>query len=358
MIISKFPSPTVEKANGFIKLSTNAIILPPSGSETFTFTKIGTGTATVLSSDESVCIASLSGNTVTVTTVGEGMSNVIVNVTEGSANKATSAVCTCINADSILANNDPDIIKQIADSGVASLIWNVGDCTAPIIISESADLPNFTPPSYDICAFIIGFNHNLEIEGTGIHFQLCKNNTGKDIALCDNGCGSTQTSGTWFNMKNTSSSVGGWESSRMRTVICPAFFLTLPQEWQNVISTTVKYTDNNGNDANEENCVTSTSDELFLLSEYEVFGTTRYSNSFEAYYQKRYEYYANGNSAQKYKSTSIGETNYWWLRSPRGNVEGSYTFCVAATTSELSYHVYANYSNGFAPGFKIGGESV
>jgi hypothetical protein len=153
-------------------------------------------------------------------------------------------------------------------------------------------------------------------------------------------------------MNNSNTNTSGWESSKMRTTTCPLFLQALPSEWQNIIAETTKYTNNTGGGNATESSITTTNDKIFLLSEYEVLGAGNNSSSLEYSNGKQvqYDYYKNGNSRIKYKSTSTSTASGWFLRSPSNT--NSASFCTISTSG--SYGVNgAYYSYGFAPAFKV-----
>ena len=136
----------------------------------------------------------------------------------------------------------------------------------------------------------------------------------------------------------------------MRKTICPAFLAALPAAWQNVIVACTKYSDNRGGGSDNASYVTATQDKIWLLAEFEVFGTRYWPNSAEKNYQKQYDYYKNGNSRVKYKHNATGTACDWWLRSVYA--AGSNRFRLVSTGGSGS-NAYAHWSYGFAPGFKV-----
>ena len=76
-----------------------------------------------------------------------------------------------------------------------------------------------------------------------------------------------------------------------------------------------KYSDNTGGGSNTASYVTSTTDYLPLLSEFEVQGARSYANSAEQNYQQQYAYYQAGNSKVHYKHDATGTAAYAWCRS-------------------------------------------
>ena len=109
-----------------------------------------------------------------------------------------------------------------------------------------------------------------------------------------------------------------------------------------------KYTDNTANGGgNVQTYVTATTDYLFLLAEFEVFGTRSYANSYEQNYQAQYDYYKAGNSKVAYNHSAVSTAVWWWLRSPYCG--GNYFQNVSADGGNGYSHAY--YCAGVRPGF-------
>ena len=248
--------------------------------------------------------------------------------------------------DPVLGNNTPEQIQAIAQSGQAANFWSVGDKIG-IALSGNVGALSLSDTYY---AFILGFDHNSGVEGSNsIHFQFGKTNAGVDIAFCDSNYNNNGSS-AGFRINTSSTNSGAWNGSYMRKTICPAFLSVMPTAWQNVIAACTKYSDNTGGGSNTASYVTTTSDKIWLLSEFEVQGKRTNANSAEQNYQKQYDYYKNGNSKVKYKHNATTTACIWWLRS----VFSSYTygFCCVGTGGNAVEN-NANASFGFAPGFKV-----
>lgn len=127
------------------------------------------------------------------------------------------------------------------------------------------------------------------------------------------------------------------------------FLAVIPAELRAVLKSVTKYTNNTGN-STAASAVTATTDYFFLLSEYEVFGSTKYANSSEASKQAQYAYYSAGNSKIKHKHNATSTAALWWLRSPRASSSGR--FVRVYTGGTVDYY-YASCSVGFAPGFCV-----
>ena len=240
-------------------------------------------------------------------------------------------------------------IKKISDAGLASSYFAVGDRKA---VALSGTVGNLSLSRTYYC-YIIGIDHNSAIEGANrIHFQFgyTAASGGIHIAFIDSGYGKSYFSGSYFNMNNTDSNRGGWANSRMRTTIIPTFKACLPSDLQAVLKTVTKYSDNTGGSSHTASYVTATTDDIFLLAEWEVFGTRTNANSAEQNYQEQYFYYSAGNSKVRYQHSSTGSTAVWWLRSVYTN--DSVSFCTV-TQSGTKNGSMPEYSRGFAPAFCV-----
>ncbi len=354
---------TIGKATGSLSLNKSSISLNVSKmSDTITVTRPDTGVISAVSSAPSVASVSVSGNVVTVTGKAKGNATITVSVA-ADTNYTAPADKTCsVNVTlptNTLNDNDWATIKQVSDSGKGSSYWAVGDMKS---IQINGKVGNFTFSNLTINTFILGFNHNSGKEGNNkIHFQIGKIGT-TAVALCDSQYNSNQNNNGYFNMNPNNSNSGGWKESYMRKTLLGntgtptsppsnSLLAALPSALRNVMKPVTKYTDNVGNNTgNTQSNVTSTTDYLFLLAEYEVFGSRSYANSYEQNYQVQYDYYKAGNSKVANNHTSTTSAVWWWLRSPSyGYI--SY-FCVVADVGNGIYY-YAYYSAGVRPGFAV-----
>lgn len=245
----------------------------------------------------------------------------------------------------VLDENSWYVIKFVSLLGTGANYWAVGDCKEVTMNGKVSD--GLTLTNYTAWVYIIGFNHNAEREGNGIAFQGFKETkNGTPVCLADSGYGNNKTSGTWFNMNNSSSNSGGWEASQMRNNIMPLIKASFPDDLKEVIKQSTIFTaPNTGNIE-----LTATQDEVFLLAEYEVFGAHSKASSQEPNYLKQYSYYSAGNSKVKYRHNSTSAAVYWWGRSPTS--EGSnYFFRVGANGGTGSGS--AKGSNAVSPCFKV-----
>ena len=270
-----------------------------------------------------------------------------------------------------LEPNTWEEIEEASRLGVAENYWPIGDTkkitiNGPVGFSTTKQFNNVV-----VDTFIIGFNHNSAVEGNNrIHFLIGKIN-GKFIGLCDDHYDEHDSSRTGFFVTNGSShNMGGWGSSGMRlNILGPkgsynsnngyTLYNALPSDLRAVMKETTKYTDNTGSRSdstiNKASNVTATQDQLFLLSEFEVFGARTHANNAEQNYQAQYDYYKAGNSKKAYKHEATTTSCVWWLRSPRASstdVNSRYE-TVAVNTSGNVTTRNSGTSGAVVPAFSV-----
>lgn len=209
-------------------------------------------------------------------------------------------------------------------------------------VSDGLTLSNYTA-----WVFIIGFNHNSQREGNGITFQGFKaTDKGTPVCLTDSGYRSAKESGTWFNTNNANTNSGGWEACLMRKNVMPLIKAAFPSDLQAVIKSSTIFTAPNTGDI----ALTATQDEVFLLAEYEVFGSRHYASAQESTYLKQYSYYAAGNSKVMYRHNATSTAAELGLRSPY--YDTIYAFCFVQSYGAAGNH-NVRLSYGVAPCFKV-----
>lgn len=213
----------------------------------------------------------------------------------------------------VLENTSWELVKNVAKSMRGSSYWSIGD-TKSVTLTGTSNISGLdssstlSAGSYNAC--IIGFNHNTQLEGSGlIHFQLYK---------------SSNVNRAWsgFKFNNTDTIVGGWKNSYLRTTQLGTsltqtncLLSCFPQALKNVLSPVVKYTDNAGDNTSKISNITITLDYIFQPSVKEVFGDIEFSdmNQYEADYQQQYAYYTTSSNIIRYlDNNSIAPT---YLRS-------------------------------------------
>lgn len=204
---------------------------------------------------------------------------------------------------------DIDICGRL---GMAQQFFKVGD----------SKTVNIGGTNYEVQ--IIGFNHDDKVSGgkAAYSFQLvdCLNQTQQ------------------MNTSNTNT--GGWNGSAMRGRMS-TYKSQLPAALRNVIKTVKK---KSGTGGGSSSGTQQTNDDLFLLSEIEIFGTTTYSVAGEG---TQYEWYKAGNSRIKKVN---GSANYWWERSPHS---GNTNYFCTVNSSGGAGNNGASSSRGVSFGFCV-----
>lgn len=229
----------------------------------------------------------------------------------------------------ILNNNKWEVIKQVADASQGPNYWSVGDRKSVVLngtVGYGSTARTFNNQEYWV--YIIGFDHNEAKEGKGIAFQGFKTaqTGGIDIAVTGTNYGRYDGG---MVMNSTDTNVGGWNGSWAHSTCMGQWKSCFPSDLQAVIRTTMLYTDNTGNKSTSAGVVTSNSNEVYYLAEYEVFGANTRANANEPAQQAQYDYYKAGNSKAKYRSDNTSTAASWWLRSPNRSYD--YAFCTVAS---------------------------
>ena len=335
-----------------------AVTTPPNRTSYFSGEQFSTAGMVVTAHYTDGSSGTASGYTYSPTgALAAGNTTITVSYTEGGVTKTTTQAITVTTINTTLNSNSWATIKAVSDAGKGDNYWDVGDTKT---ITITGTVQSFTFSNLSIAAFIIGFNHNSNREGSNrIHFQIGKI-ANKLVGLCDSNYGNYVSSGFCMNTEQTNR--GGWSNSHMRKTVLgnsgapsspPANSLlaALPADLRAAMKSVSKYSDNTGGGYDTASYVTATTDWLFLLAEFEYHGSRRrYANSAEQNYQKQYDYYKAGNSKAHYRHDSTGTAVAAWTRS--ANVGDGGSFCLVnedGTTAGIN----ADYSWALAPGFVV-----
>lgn len=332
------------------------VLTAPIGSAITASCGDATLTATITGSDETGSVTlyppTLGSWTITATK-GDDSTSEAINATEY---KDYTLTLDYVNP--VLDKNEWKVIKKVADADKGANYWAVGDTKR---ITLNGKVGATTISNLKVDAFIIGFNHNSGKEGSNrIHFLLGKIG-GKFVGLVDSyydPSGYTTTSGA-FTMNTSDTNSGGWAKTQMRSTVLGAasdptnptantLLAALPADLRAVMKSVTKYTDNTGGGSNSASAVTATTDYLWLLAEFEVFGSRTYANSSEPSSQAQYEYFKAGNSKIAYKHSAAETAAAWRLRSPYFNYATN--FCAVASGGGADYY-NAYRSLALVPGF-------
>ena len=285
-----------------------------------------------------------------------GNTTITVSYSEGGVTKTDTQTITVTAISNTLNSNSWATIKAVSDAGQGDNYWDVGD-TKAITINGNVGNTNFSNLSINV--YIIGFNHNSAREGNNrIHFKIGKIG-GTQVALVDSQYGSGVSSSGYFSMNTSNTNTGGWANSYHRRTLLGntgtptsppsnSLLAALPADLRAVMKPVTKYSDNTGGGNNTASYVTSTTDYLFELAEFEYHGARTYANSAEQNYQQQYAYYQAGNSKVHYKHNATGTAAHVACRSVRAT--SSNNFCLLNNGGNAS-DATARNSWGVAPGF-------
>lgn len=213
--------------------------------------------------------------------------------------------------DPVFANNTWEQIIEACHNNEVPDTWKVAD-QKPMTIN-----------GVDYQIDIIGKNHDDYSDGSGkapLTFQL-------------HDCYKLAKA-----MHSTAANTMGWTQCSMRVEHLPIILKQMPADVQSGIREVNKISSSGGKKPSLE----TTKDNLFLLSEVEVFGSSSNSLSGEG---TQYDYYKAGNSTVK---NFNGSAYDWWERSPTANSTRYY--CNVKSTGS-SVNSSANVTRGVAFGF-------
>lgn len=213
--------------------------------------------------------------------------------------------------DPVFTNNTWEQIIAACHNNEVPDTWKVAD-QKPMTIGDT-----------DYLIDIIGENHDDYSDGSGkapLTFQL-------------HNCYKLAKA-----MHSTAANTMGWTQCSMRVEHLPIILKQMPADVQSGIREVNKISSSGGKKPSLE----TTKDNLFLLSEVEVFGSFSNSLSGEG---TQYDYYKAGNSTVK---NFNGSAYDWWERSPTANSTRYY--CNVKSTGS-SINSSANVTRGVAFGF-------
>lgn len=213
------------------------------------------------------------------------------------------------------ADDSWEIIQAYSDLGTAEQAYSVGD--------EKTISINGT----NYIVTILDFNHDELADGSG--------KAGITIGL-------KNCLKTTHAMNSSDKNSGGWESCAMRTWLQSTVLGWLPSDLQTVI----KKVNKKATIGSQSTTINTSVDNLFLLADIEIFGSTTYGNSNEG---TQYSYFTT--TSRRIKTLGDGESAaWWWGRSP--SVYNSNSFCYV-TSGGSAASLGAGSSSGVSFGFCI-----
>ena len=253
----------------------------------------------------------------------------------------------------VLNDNSWSAISRASQAGIAASLWSVGDTKA---VEVSGAVQRLTLQE-TLWVYILGFDHNAAVEGSGIQFGcfLSAETGGVELCLADDRYG-TDNQGAGYESMNFFTAEADalpWSQSRMRLDVLgsadaatsPApgtLMAALPAELRAVMQPITKYTDSGG--------VTATTEYLPLPAEKEVLGAITCGNQDEGAYQAQYAFYSLGLSTTRYRADAPEAAALFWTRSASGSQAGYAVYCLDNTKSS---QLPGTASLGIAPVFKV-----
>ena len=346
---------SIGKAAGSLSISPTSITLNASNrSKTITVTRAGNGVVSASSNNTGVAKVTVSGTTVTVSSVNDTTGNATITISVAAGTNHTApASKTC----AVTASFKPTA-STAATSGVNYTSGLSGVAASDVTlfaeaISNNSSITNATSTVYIDFGSVhrkvsVGDQVTLALNGTNYTFDVIGFN--HDTLTTSTAYGATTKTGkagitfqmhdlfaTTYVMNSSNTNSGGWKSSAMRTSTMATMKGYLPAAWQTAIKPVNKVSGTGGGSSSGTETV---SDSCFLLAEIEIFGSTTYSVSGEG---TQYAYYKAGNSKVKNKG---GSANIWWERSPRSG--NSNIFCIVYSTGGANNR---NADNGYGVAF-------
>ena len=350
---------SIGKAAGSLSISPTSITLNASNrSKTITVTRAGNGVVSASSNNTGVAKVTVSGTTVTVSSVNDTTGNATITISVAAGTNHTApASKTC----AVTASFKPTA-STAATSGVNYTSGLSGVAASDVTlfaeaISNNSSITNATSTVYIDFGSVhrkvsVGDQVTLALNGTNYTFDVIGFN--HDTLTTSTAYGATTKTGkagitfqmhdlfaTTYVMNSSNTNSGGWKSSAMRTSTMATMKGYLPAAWQTAIKPVNKVSGTGGGSSSGTETV---SDSCFLLAEIEIFGSTTYSVSGEG---TQYAYYKAGNSKVKNKG---GSANIWWERSPSSGYSNN--FCRVISSGAADFH-NASFSLGVAFGFCV-----
>lgn len=151
---------------------------------------------------------------------------------------------------------------------------------------------------------------------------------------------------TTRQMNPSNTNVGGWNACTMREWLNGVFYQALPDELKAVISERTFKT----SIGNQGSALQEATDKIWLLKEWEVFGTQTYATATEHTSDTaQLPIYAVASNRVKTYGKSGGSA-LWWLSSPHSGNDTN--FCIVTTAGAASNNDASN-SRGVVPCFQI-----
>jgi hypothetical protein len=215
--------------------------------------------------------------------------------------------------------------------------WVVGDTRTESITAIPSGTTGEAQSAQSVDLVILGMNHDDKADGNG------------KAAVTVQAKDSLKTKG-YMNSTLSGSSYSLWSTSQRRTWCNGDFKSALPDWLQELIKPVTKISNRYGYTGYESyRGQTTTTDDVFLLSEFETFGTQQLDESTYGVLSSdgtQYEYM----KIESNRIKNVGSSAYmWWLRS--SFTTGNSGFISCHHTSGAGGTLGCNSTTGIAPAF-------
>ena len=242
-----------------------------------------------------------SGYTITPETMAADTTVVTISFTAGGKTVSTTQAVNVVHYSTTFANNTWEKIVEACNLGLAQTLWAVGDVSPAIELYGQS-----------IAFRIVAFDHDsLSTSDSKYNDASYNNGSKKAIMTLETvntlvGDGSPYSRAGFAYNANLSGGKAYWTNSTLKKTILPAILALFPKSLSGSIRTVQKKTQSGP----WESSLVSTNDQLFVLSQDEIFSRNAGEGT-------RYSYYQAGNSPAKTKAD--GSTSGYWLRGPYPN---------------------------------------
>lgn len=347
---------TIGKAAGSLSLSPTSLSLTEDSlSGTVNVTRAGNGTVSASSSNTSVATVGVSGTKITVTGKANGSATITVNVAAGTNHTAPSSKTFTVKVSILSAKttatsgvtytNGISGITQANLNRYAKAISNnsaITNATSTVYIDDGdnhykisiGDTVSISVNSASYSFRVIGFNHDDLATATAYGTATATGKAGISFQMVD-------CLATTYAMNSSNTNSGGWNGCALRATLQSTIKNTIASAWTGIMK---KVSKKSGTGSGSSSGTQTTSDDLFLLSEIEIFGSISYSVAGEG---SQYAYYKAGNS--KVKKVN-GSASWWWERSPLSGSSNNFCYVYSGGSANINY---ACNSSGVAFGFCV-----
>ena len=181
-------------------------------------------------------------------------------------------------------------IATIAESGVASVYYNIGDVKTVTLSGIG-----------DIDLEIVDFNHDY-LEGNTSAATAGITLITKNLLYQD------------YQMNSNNINDGGFPNSRLYAILSGVIYNALPSDLRNVVKTIYKWYGSGNNTTNGQ----WFGSEIWIPLEYEMFGNTTFGPATEhsTGNARQYPVFTNNASRIKNLSNGAGDVQWYWLATP------------------------------------------